>query len=57
MPHTVSAIVEHVLELRRLVWASPGAQERYEAAVLLIDLYERVLSDLGVLEFDEEVEQ
>jgi hypothetical protein len=50
------ALLNHVNELRRLVTEAPSASEQYESAVLLIDVYERMLMDAGVLSFSEEEE-
>lgn len=50
------ALLNHVNELRRLVTEAPSASEQYESAVLLIDVYERMLMDAGVLLFSEEEE-
>jgi hypothetical protein len=50
------ALLNHVNELRRLVTEAPSASEQYESAVLLIDVYERMLMDAGVLSFGYEEE-
>jgi hypothetical protein len=48
------ALIAHINELRRRVTEAPSASEQYESAVLLIDVYERMLSDMGLLNFAEE---
>jgi len=50
------ALLNHVNELRRLVTEAPSVSEQYESAVLLIDVYERMLMDAGVLSFGEQEE-
>ena len=45
------ALIAHINELRRLVTEAPSASEQYESAVLLIDVYERMLADVGLLNF------
>lgn len=50
------SLLNHINELRRLVTEAPSASEQYESAVLLIDVYERMLMDTGVLSFGEEEE-
>lgn len=49
-----AGLLSHINELRRLVWASRRLQDRYEAAVLLIDLYERMLVENGFISHGEE---
>lgn len=46
-----TAMLSHIKELRRLTVDAPSASEQYEAAVLLIDLYEQVLARAGLLTF------
>lgn len=48
------ALIAHINELRRLVTEAPSASKQYESAVLLIDVYERMLSDMGLLNFVKE---
>ena len=45
------ALLNHINELRRLVTEAPSASKQYESAVLLIDVYERMLTDAGFLIF------
>jgi hypothetical protein len=45
------ALIAHINELRRLVTEAPSASKQYESAVLLIDVYERMLTDMGLLNF------
>jgi hypothetical protein len=44
-----TALLSHIKELRRLAVDAPSASEQYEAAVLLIDLYEQMLERAGLL--------
>jgi len=46
-----TSLLSHVKELRRLTVAAPSASEQYQAAVLLIDLYEQMLVRAGLLTF------
>lgn len=46
-----TALLSHIKELRRLTVDAPSASEQYEAAVLLIDLYEQMLVRAGLLTF------
>jgi len=48
------ALIAHINELRRLVTEAPSASEQYESAVLLLDVYERMLADMGLLNFADE---
>lgn len=48
------ALIAHINELRRLVTEAPSASEQYESAVLLIDVYERMLADMSLLNFADE---
>jgi|TARA_S200002703_G_C3786358_1_gene242480 hypothetical protein len=44
-----AALLSHIKELRRLTVDAPSASEQYEAAVLLLDLYEQMLERAGLL--------
>lgn len=56
MTHNDLALVNHINELKHAAWASDSLEERYEAAVLLLDIYEQMLTADGLLEYgDEEV--
>jgi len=56
MTHNDLALVNHINELKHAAWASDSLEERYEAAVLLLDIYEQMLTADGLLEYgDDEV--
>jgi hypothetical protein len=46
-----TSLLSHIKELRRLTVDAPSASEQYQAAVLLIDLYEKMLVRAGLLTF------
>jgi hypothetical protein len=50
------AMLGHLSELRRTVVESKNAQTQFEAAVLLIDLYEAILKIHGVLIYEDQEE-
>lgn len=48
------ALLGHINELRRMVVEGSSATTQYEAAVMLIDVYEQMLTNIGLLKFDDE---
>lgn len=54
MPYTDTALTNHINALKAAVRASDSLEERFEAAVLLADLYERMLMQEGVIVADED---
>ena len=58
MPHTLTpdqhAMLGHLSELRRSVVEGECHQEQFEAAVLLIDLYEAILEVNGILIYEDQ---
>ena len=58
MPHTLTpdqhAMLGHLSELRRSVVEGESHQEQFEAAVLLIDLYEAILELNGILIYEDQ---
>ena len=58
MPHTLTpdqhAMLGHLSELRRSVVEGESYKEQFEAAVLLIDLYEAILELNGILIYDDQ---
>jgi hypothetical protein len=49
-----TALLGHINELRRMVVEGSSATTQYEAAVMLIDVYEQMLTNIGLLKFDDE---
>ncbi len=58
MPHTLTpdqhAMLGHLSELRRSVVEGESSKEQFEAAVLLIDLYEAILELNGILIYEDQ---
>ena len=58
MPHTLTpdqhAMLGHLSELRRSVVEGESSKEQFEAAVLLIDLYEAILELTGILIYEDQ---
>ena len=58
MPHTLTpdqhAMLGHLSELRRSVVDGESYKEQFEAAVLLIDLYEAILELNGILIYEDQ---
>lgn len=54
MPYTDTALTNHINALKAAVRSSDSLEERFEAAVLLADLYERMLMQEGVIVADED---
>ena len=48
------ALLGHIIELRRLTVEASTATVQYESAVLLIDIYERMLQNIGMMDFDKD---
>ena len=45
------ALLGHINELRRLTVEGSSSTVQYESAVLLIDIYERMLQNIGMMDF------
>jgi len=58
VPHTLTpdqhAMLGHLSELRRSVVEGESSKEQFEAAVLLIDLYEAILELNGILIYEDQ---
>ena len=58
MPHTLTpdqhAMLGHLSELRRSVVEGESHQKQFEAAALLIDLYEAILELNGILIYEDQ---
>jgi hypothetical protein len=51
---TDTGLFNHITQLRNLVVNAESATAQYEAAVLLLDLYETILEQNGLLRFSNE---
>ena len=51
---TDTGLFNHITQLRHLVVNAESATAQYEAAVLLLDLYETILEQNGLLRFSNE---
>ena len=47
-------LLGHINELRRLTVEASTATVQYESAVLLLDIYERMLQNMGIMDFGKE---
>jgi len=56
MSYTDTALTSHINALKAAVRSSDSLEERFAAAVLLADLYERMLMQEGVIVADEDDE-
>lgn len=45
-------LLGHINELRRLTVEASTATVQYESAVLLLDIYEQMLQNVGLMDFD-----
>ena len=47
-------LLGHINELRRLTVEASSVTVQYESAVLLLDIYERMLQNMGIMDFGKE---